>query len=115
MSAYEAKQLEKTFQKFCAEICNRRCRIRARANLRVMLASLGRYLRVKDTALILNFPTAEKALKEKLGFFVNKLSVKKSNAAKDFISQDEKLLASEGVLETTIATTTITTVYSICK
>ena len=47
----------------------------------------------------------------KSGLFVNRLSVKKSNAAKAFTSQDEKLLASEGVLETT----TITTVYSIRK
>ena len=40
-------------------------------------------------------------MKKKAGFFVNKLSVKKSNVAKAFTSQDEKLLASEGVLETT--------------
>ena len=50
--AYEAKRLEKTFQKFCAEIRNRRYRVPARTDLRLMLASLGRYqLRVKDTAL----------------------------------------------------------------
>ena len=49
--AYEAKQLEKTFQKFCAEIRNRRYKVRARTDLRVMLASLGQYLRVKDTPL----------------------------------------------------------------
>ena len=78
--SYEPKQLDETLQKFFAEIRKKDCSEYEPDSLRVMLASLDRHLREKDAPFssprISSFPTAEKYLKEKQGFFVKKVSEK---------------------------------------
>ena len=100
--SYEVKQLDETLQKFFAEIRKKDGSEYEPDSLRVMLASLDRHLREKDTAFSIakdiEFSNSRKVLEGKARLLRQEGFGKRPNVAKALTSQEEQLLWFKGVL-----------------